>query len=167
MDEALEIEFVYGDISSKLKKEVLEFWTSERAILDEDRAKKRVNELVAVCRKSDELVGVVTHMKYFYPPLQNYFHLRRTFVKESARNQGVMKALYMKVWNIFNEQEIYKKEGIVGIMGIMENPILNSRNAAVWSDYGHSVLVGIDNRGFQIRASYFEGAKLALLKQTK
>ncbi len=164
MDQSLKIEFVWGSVTDDLKKEVLDFWKSEDAIRDEERAKKRVDQLVAVCRKDGELVGVVTHMKYFHQPLLNYFHVRRTFVKESFRNQGIMKALFQNVWDIFTEQKLYKKEGIVGIMAVLENPILNARNGALWPAYGNSVLVGIDNRGFQIRASYFEGAELSLPK---
>ncbi len=165
MDQSLKIEFVWGNVSDNLKQEVLDFWKSEAAIHDEERAKKRANELVAICRKSGELVGVVTHMKYFHQPLQNHFHVRRTFVKEKFRNQGIMKAMFQSVWDAFNKQELYKEEGIVGIMAILENPILNKRNGALWPEYGNSVLVGIDNRGFQIRASYFEGAKLSLPKR--
>ncbi len=164
MDQSLQIEFVWGNVSDDLKKEVLDFWKSEGAIRDEERAKKRVDQLVAICRKSDELVGVVTHMKYFHQPLQNHFHVRRTFVKESERQKGIMKEMFKHVWKAFNEQKIYKDEGIVGIMAVLENPILNQRNRALWPDYGNSVLVGIDKRGFQIRASYFEGAELNLPK---
>ena len=167
MDQSLKIEFVWGSVTDALKKEVLDFWESEGAIRDEKRAKKRADELVAICRKSDELVGVVTHMKYFYQPLQNYFHVRRTFVKENFRNQGIMKALFKSVWDTFNEREFYKEEGIVGIMAVLENPILNARNGALWPEYGNSVLVGIDNRGFQIRASYFEGVELSLPKMNQ
>lgn len=167
MDHAMKVEFVWGNITEDLKKEVVAFWSAEQAILDEEKAKKRANELVAICRKSGELVGVVTHVKYLYQPLQNYFHLRRTFVKESARNQGVMKALFQEIWKIFSEKKIYEAEGIVGIMGVQENPHLNSRNTAVWTEYGNNVLIGLDSRGFQIRASYFEGAKLTLPKQSQ
>ncbi|MEQ9405484.1 MAG: hypothetical protein RIM99_17980 [Cyclobacteriaceae bacterium] len=165
MDEKLSINFVWQNVSKNLEDEVVDFWLEQGAIKDEESARKRAGDLVAICRSGDHLVGVSTHAKYFYPPLQNHFHLSRTFIKDGHRNQGIMGEIFNLVWKTFEDQKLYEKEEIVGILSVMENQYLNKKTKAVWPDLANAVLAGFDRRGFQIRVGYFPEANIVLPKQ--
>ncbi|MEP5610831.1 MAG: hypothetical protein ABJP45_01215 [Cyclobacteriaceae bacterium] len=168
MNEKLKVDFVWKKVPKKVESEVIDFWISTAAITSREKATKRVKELVGTCRdENGHLVAVSTHVKYFYPPLQNHFHLSRTFVKEGHRQLGVMKQIFQMVWSNFNEKQLYKEEGIVGVLAVMENEHLNKSSKPIWDDLANGVLVGFDSRGFQIRVGYFEGAELSLPKRNQ
>jgi len=161
MDKELKVDFVWGNVSENLADEVVTFWLSQGALTDRKSAKERTKELSAICRNPNgELIGVTTLVKYFHPPLQNHFLTSRTFIKENARNLGLRIKLFNRVWSEINESQLYEKEGVVGILAVLENRYLNAKTDAVWTELRNAVLVGFDNRGLQIRVSYFPDAKI-------
>ncbi len=162
MDKNLTVEFVWRKVYEEIKKEVIDFWLSEGAIEKEEDAKNRANELLAVCKDNEKIIGVATGVKSLYPALKNHFLVYRSYVTEKYRHQGVAGLIYHHVYDELNRDGAFKDHKIIGILSAFENANLNKDRRAVWKEHRNLTFIGFDPRGVQLRVSYFDDAEIDL-----
>ncbi|MEQ9468556.1 MAG: hypothetical protein RLN88_14185 [Ekhidna sp.] len=155
------IEFVYQQITDAQKQEVINFWVAENA-LNEDQARKRVDQIALIARGDDnQVIGVSTMAKRLYEPIGKTFWVFRAFVAEGHRQQGVVLQLISEAKehlnNRFNEG---KDSDVIGILLKVQSPILMKHFPQATWPRTQFHFVGIED-GCHIRISYFDGAKIA------
>ena len=137
----------------------MKFWLAEGAIQKEEDALKRAEDLVAVCKLNDEIVGVATGIKTVYPPLHNHFVVYRTYVGKEHRQKGIARQIFHNTYDSFNQND---NQEVIGFLCALENASLNENTKAVWAKDRNLNFMGFDNRGIQIRVAFFENAEVKM-----
>ncbi|WP_424963264.1 hypothetical protein [Ekhidna sp.] len=154
------IEFVYEKLTEDRKQEVINFWTSEKA-LSEEQAKQRVDQIVLVARgEQDQIIGVSTMVKRLYEPIGKTFWVFRAFVAEKYRQQGVVLQLISSAKEELNARFYDGKDPeVIGILLKVQSPILMKHFPQATWPRTQFHYVGTED-GCHMRISYFDGAKI-------
>ncbi len=159
----LEIVNIREQPAPEVEDEVVAMWR-EHAGLEEQEARRRLSELLLVCRNSatGDIAGVCTSwLSRSNLPRLPLWHFR-TFVRPHQRRAGIALKLLMQT-RTYHEKRFV--DGIdrsgVGLYVEVENPVLKKQfPQAVWPRSG-MVYVGRNPRGDHCRVFYFEGALVA------
>lgn len=160
----ISIEDVRRQTDPDLQAEIIRFWTQNGA-LSLERATERVSEVIQIARHpSGAILGLITGHLLFVDSMQLTFYTCRGFVGPDARSQGLIYLLCRDTYLLLNREFVSgANQESVGMFLDIESPLLQARNAAVWSDPEHEIAfyyIGQKPNGNHIRIAYFEGARL-------
>jgi hypothetical protein len=156
----IKIENVWQQVTPEIKQEVIRFWSSEGASLNEEVAAERANQLVLLARDPEgNIIGVCTAYITYISNLANHLFYYRSLIARKYRQHGLAKNLLIEAGKFFNRlfQE-GKETKAIGIFLEIENQELKKYNQAVWTDGGaiNFYFIGSNNEGSYIRVFYFE-----------
>lgn len=161
-----EIVDVRSALTPELSSEIIQFWLSEGA-LPLTQAQERVTQVLQLVRQRSEdhrpgpIVGLCTGQVIWVQNLHQHFFNYRSFIGRQYRSLGVVKALCRSSFELLNQDYVSgRNREAVGVLLDIENPQLQQRRAAVWTDVCNFTFVGLSPKGNHIRIAYFDGAQI-------
>ena len=152
----------WKQVTPELQGELVAFWTQHRAIADPVLAAARAKQ--AVCLLRDEegaLCGVSTAVIRVLPRLRQPLYYFRQFFTESIRGRKQSIPFYNASCDLLRDYNAsLKTPESLGVLIELENPLMARLYERAWVDEAGSVFLGYSPRGHQLRATYFEGARL-------
>ena len=161
----LVFENVFKNASQEVKKEIEELWKSEGGLINEQRIKERLNQVVFIIRDSESalLAGVSTAEKRMVEALNNnYFYEFRCLISEKYRIAGLDVKLSMMTFEFLESISVEDENKPIGIFSVLENEKLKQEpvwRRAVWPEI-EMYFVGYTSSGNPIRVHYFKGARI-------
>lgn len=137
------------------------FWHNERALTDETQISERLQQVVMHARTAQgEIAGVCTAVNATPPQLGQPFYFWRTFIGVRWRSTPLVMSLLKRSCALLEEYAIAQGYPCIGVLLELENTrFRNKGRMAVWSN-PHFAYIGRSQRGLDLRAHYFKGAKL-------
>jgi len=156
---------VWQTLDDSTRDEVASFWQRHGAILDEQRARKRVGQVVALARAAGgEIAGVCTAQKQRVPDLGETLYYYRTFVAPGFRNGFIVRRLLARAVGVLGEySRRHPGDGAKGVYLELENPSFAKRlRWAVWPRPGlEFVYIGTTPQGLERRVLWFPHARIS------
>jgi len=137
------------------------FWRSEGALNDEAAMDQRVKQVVMHARSNDgEVAGVCTAMPMTPPRLGQPMYYWRTFVGARWRASALVMSLLKRSCVLLEEFARTHDYPCIGVLLELENDRFRERGRmATWFN-PRFVYIGRSERGLDLRALYFKGARL-------
>lgn len=158
---AATISTVWKKITPELEAELLDFWTTNKAITAEQDMAKRVKQVVCIARgDKGELVGASTAHPRISPRLRQPMYYYRNFIAEGARGQKLAVEFLEQTKQTLQEYDLsLSKPLCLGVIIELENKqVAAHRNEAQWRE--GFTFIGYSPKGAPLRVWYFDGAKL-------
>ena len=152
---------VWKQITPELEAELVKFWTSNKAIGEEQDAAKRAKQVVCIARSENgELVGASTAQPRIVPRLRQPMYYYRNFIAESARGHKLAPEFLEQSKQALQAYNLgLSKPLCLGMIIEIENKSLaGHRNQAQWKE--GFTFIGYSPKGLTLRVWYFEGARL-------
>jgi hypothetical protein len=151
---------VWRNITPELQAELADFWIAHKAMADVERAKLRAQQAVCVLRDADgALCGVATAFVQVRPRLRQPMYYFRQFIAPAHRQQQQAIPIFRAACEILEAANRAAPE-CLGVLMEIENPDLARIFSHVVGARTGAVFLGYSPRGHQLRAVYFQGAKL-------
>lgn len=137
------------------------FWRREGALADDALMDQRLAQVVMHARKKDgEVAGVCTAISMTLPRLGQPMYYWRTFVGARWRSSPLVMSLLKRSCLLLEEHARAHDFPCIGILLELENDRFRERGRmATWSS-PRFVYIGRSDRGLDLRALYFKGARL-------
>lgn len=161
----LVFENVFKGASEEVKREIVELWKAEEVLINEQRIKERLNQVIFIIRDSESvsIVGVSTAEKKMVQALNNnYFYEFRCFIGEKYRIAGLDVKLSKMTFEFLESLSKEDENRPIGIFSVLENEKLKHEpvwRRAVWPEI-EMYFVGYTSSGNPIRVHYFKGARI-------
>jgi hypothetical protein len=149
-------------VTPQLQAELLELWDRHDAISDPGVAAARARQAVCVARDGTGAnCAVSTAILRVLPRLRQPMYYYRQFVTEAFRVQKQAIPFFNAGRAILqaHNASLASPESI-GVLVELENAVLDGQHDRVCVEEAGSVFLGYSPRGLQLRATYFEGARL-------
>ncbi|MUV13706.1 hypothetical protein [Noviluteimonas gilva] len=151
---------VWRNVTPELQAELVDFWIGHKAMADAERAKLRAQQAVCVLRDADgALCGVATAFVQVRPRLRQPMYYFRQFIAPEHRRQQQAIPIFKAACEILEAANRASPE-CLGVLMEIENPDLARIFSHVVGARTGAVFLGYSPRGHQLRAVYFQGAKL-------
>ena len=151
---------VWRNVTPELQAELAQFWLSNGAMVDAERANARAMQAVCVVRDAGgALCGVATAMLRILPRLRQPTYYYRQFFAPSFRGQAQALPVFQAACRILEEANRDKPESL-GVLMEIENAGLATLFSEAIGERTGGVFIGYSPRGFQLRVIYFQGARL-------
>jgi hypothetical protein len=140
---------------------VLEFWRSEKALVDEVQAQERLREVVLhAVTDAGETAAVCTAVPATLPRLAQPLYYYRCFVGQRWRKTRLVFTLLARAFDALEEHARAHAYPCIGVLLELENDRFSKTlRAPVWPGIGF-VYAGKSGRGLELRVRYFRGARL-------
>ncbi|HEY6940932.1 hypothetical protein [Dokdonella sp.] len=141
--------------------EIKAFWRAEGALNDEAAMDQRVKQVVMhALTRSGEVAGVCTAMPMTPPRLGQPMYYWRTFVGARWRASALVMSLLKRSCVLLEEHARAHDYPCIGVLLELENDRFRERGRmATWFN-PRFVYIGRSDRGLDLRALYFKGARL-------
>jgi len=153
---------IWKQVTPELQDELVDLWTRNGAIADRTVAAARARQAVCVARDdTGALCAVSTAIVRVLPRLRQPLYYYRQFFTESFRGQKRAIPFLNRSRDVLQayNASLPVPESL-GVLLELENPILARHYDRAWVEEAASVFLGYSPRGLQLRATYFEGARL-------
>ncbi|GAB1594336.1 hypothetical protein [Lysobacter claricitrinus] len=151
---------VWKQVTPELQAELADFWLRHGALPTREAAEQRALQAVAIARDAHgALWGVSTATLRVLPRLRQHVYYYRQFFAESHRGQRATRGFALasrQVLAAYNAS--LEQPESVGVVLEFENRELASRYTRAIED--GFVFIGHSPRGFALRISYFDDARL-------
>jgi hypothetical protein len=155
---------VWQQSDPALADELVAFWRHHGAIVDEQVARRRAGQVVAVARSTrGGLAGVCTAMHRELPDLGQPVYYYRTFVAPPYRHGLIVRRLLaIAVAELEAFSRSQPERGAAGIYLELENPVFGRHlRQAVWPAKGlEFVYIGRTSHGLERRILWFRHARI-------
>lgn len=143
------------------KEDISAFWRREGALNDEAAIEQRLKQVVMHARTRDgEVAGVCTAMPMTPPRLGQPMYYWRTFVGARWRASSLVMSLLKRSCALLEEHARTHDYPCIGVLLELENDRFRERGRmATWFN-PRFVYIGRSDRGLDLRALYFKGARL-------
>jgi hypothetical protein len=159
---SLDIIPTWKQVTADLQHELVDLWVRSGAIHDPTVAAARARQAVCIARdESGALCGVSTAIVRVLPRLRQPLYYYRQFFGEGLRGQKQSVPFLNRsadVLRAYNASSPVPES--IGLLMELENPFLARHYDRAWVEEAGSVFLGYSPRGLQLRATYFEGARL-------
>ncbi len=153
---------VWKQVTPELTEEVAAFWLEHGAITTKDEAHRRAQELICVLRdESNALQGVGTAVLQVRPRLRQPMYYFRQFFAAPIRGRRQFVPFFQSCKQVLQEYNagLATPESL-GILIELENGKIAKAYPHVYEPDFDAVFLGYSPRGREMRAAYFENAKL-------
>lgn len=143
------------------KAEISAFWRREGALNDDAAIDQRLKQVVMHARTpAGEVAGVCTAMPLTPPRLGQPMYYWRTFVGARWRRSALVMSLLKRSCVLLEEHARTHGYPCIGVLLELENDRFRERGRmATWFN-PRFVYIGRSDRGLDLRALYFKGARL-------
>lgn len=122
-----EIIQVFGEVGNSLSEEIASFWLTNRAIADQQEAKRRTAEVVCLARDSaGEIVAVNSVYAGNLAGPESPYYFFRMFTRPGDRSLGLAERMVVNAVDCLTERHA---AGIKGIVLVTENEKLMTRGS--------------------------------------
>lgn len=137
------------------------FWQQEQAIAHAEDAEQRLRQVVVYAVTGDgALAGVATALPMLPPSFGQPMYYLRAFVGRAWRTTPLVRELTIKACNLLAAHAREKSFPCIGVLLELENArFAQALRKPVWH-HPRFHYVGLSPRGLEMRALYFEGARL-------
>lgn len=159
---SLEIFPVWKNITPELEAELVQFWVSNKAIVDEKLAAERAKQVVCLARSEQGgIIGVSTAQPRIVPRLRQPMYYYRNFIVADYRGKQLSMPFLLKSKQVLQDYNLALPEPVcIGIIMELENQSLAAHfNQAHWHLTGFT-FIGYSPKGLHLRVWYFEGVRL-------
>lgn len=153
---------IVSEITSTIKIDLINYWTQNR-ILNEEKARKRCEEVVIIARSEDNtIVGVMTALNQFIPMLKNYCYVMR-FSINAQHNDSFLPIKIGRLAYVELEQKAkLERNSPIGLFAVIQNTKMKLLwNYAVWPKMPF-VYIGDTPEGHQRRVLFFQQTQIAI-----
>lgn len=153
---------VWKNVTSELFAELMDLWGRSQAIADPDKALVRARQAVCIARDANgTLCGVGTAFIRVLPRLRQPMYYYRQFFAPEFRGQKQAIPFFNRARQVLQDYNAgLDAPESLGVLLELENRMLATHYTRVHEPAGDSTFIGYSPRGLQLRASYFEGARL-------
>lgn len=153
---------VWKQVSAELRAELVEFWTSHRAIGDRAIAEQRAAEVVCVGRDADGAIcAVSTAVLCALPRLRQPMYYFRLFFAKSARGRGQVLPVYNRSCEVLEAYNAaLPSPESIGVLTELESRFLSAFYKRAYEAEADSTFIGYSPRGLQLRVTYFKDVVL-------
>ncbi|WP_424964113.1 hypothetical protein [Ekhidna sp.] len=166
MKKEILIEFVWGNLTEDLKKRVIDFWIMEKAITKKEDAENRVNDLLAIAKIDDTLVGVATGIVTPHPQLKSKVVFYRTYIAQDHRNNKIAQRLFLKSFEELDKIDDLKKDNVMGLLIAFQSPVLVENyikdQKPVLEKFHDLTFIGYDQTGVPMRIAFFNNVSIKI-----
>jgi hypothetical protein len=158
----VEILPTWKQVTPELQDELVDLWTRNGAIADPTVATARARQAVCVARdERGALCGVSTAIVRVLPRLRQPMYYYRQFFTEGLRGRKQAIPFLNQSRDVLQayNASLPKPESL-GILVELENAMLARHYDRAWVEEAESVFLGYSPRGLQLRATYFQDARL-------
>ncbi len=161
---SFEYDIVWQKLDDATRDRIVAFWQTHGAIRDEQAARARVDQVVALARnENDEIAGVCTAVDLVVPDIGERLYYYRTFVAPPFRTGFVVRRLlFLAVQALEEHARHHVETSAKGVYLELENPsFARHLRQAVWPRRGlEFVFIGRTARGLERRVRWFEHARI-------
>lgn len=159
---SIEIIPVWQQVTPELQVELVEFWTTHKAIPHEGVAAERAKQAVCITRDEDgKICGVSTAVIRVLPRLRQPLYFYRQFFAEGVRGKKQSVPFLNRARQILQEYNAgLETPESLGVLLELENQQLAMHYTRAYEPTADSTFIGYSPRGLHLRASYFDGARL-------
>lgn len=152
----------WKQVNPELQDELVELWMHNGAIADPAVAAARARQAVCVARdENGALCGVSTAIVRVLPRLRQPMYYYRQFFTEGLRGQKQAIPFLNKSREVLQDYNAsLPVPESLGILLELENTFFAKYYDRAWVEEAESVFLGYSPRGLQLRASYFQDARL-------
>lgn len=158
---AFEVVVDFPSVAPENAEAIRAFWKREGALKDDAMADDRLKQVVMHALTPDgEVAGVCTAMKTVMPMLGQPMYFWRTFIGAKWRASPLVMTLLKRSCTLLEEHARANEFPAIGILLELENTRFKEKGRmAVWYNPRFFYL-GRSQRGLDMRAYYFKGARL-------
>jgi hypothetical protein len=159
---AYDITPVWKNVGPELADELVDLWGRAGAIADLAKAAQRATEAVCIARDADGILcGVGTAVLRVPPRLRQPMYTYRQFFSPRFRGGRQTVPFFNHARKVLQEYNaaLAGPESL-GVLVELENARLAAHYDRACMPEADSVFIGYSPRGLQLRASYFDGARL-------
>lgn len=139
---------VYGQIDEELARELIDFWTRNKAIPNLRKARARVPQVVLIARNADgQLAGVSTVYRMTVNRDRQYYFYRM-FIQPSDRVPGMMRFMTKRTFDYLRDLKVEDKPA--GMAVVTENIKLMKRGIRREFERNGYTCLGKTRRGFDL-----------------
>ncbi|MBY6204085.1 hypothetical protein [Halomonas denitrificans] len=161
---SFDYDIVWRTLDDATRDRIVAFWQTHGAIRDEQAARARVDQVVAVARsEGGEIAGVCTAIDLVVPDIGEPLYYYRTFIAPPFRTGFVVRRLLFLAVQALEEHARRDPESSAkGVYLELENPsFARHLRQAVWPRRGlEFVFIGRSARGLERRVRWFEHARI-------
>ena len=140
---------------------VSEFWISENAIQNTADADKRLSQVVLYARAaSGEVVGVATAVPVVPPRFGQPMYYFRAFIGQAWRGTPLVRQMMVRACAVLETYARERNFPCIGVLLELENARFNTSLRSPFWRSTRFHYIGKSERGLEMRAFYFEGARL-------
>ena len=158
----VEIIQVWKQVTPQLGEELMAFWRSNKAIVDDAAAATRATQAVCIVRdEAGALCGVSTAVVKVLPRLRQPMYYYRQYFAKSLRGKNQFIPVYLQTKQILNDYNAALESAeSLGLLIETENAKLSKAYPHAHEPAFDASFIGYSPRGTQIYVSYFDGAVL-------
>lgn len=140
---------------------VSEFWRRENAIQNQDGVARRLKQVVLyACAHNGEVAGVATAIPMLPPRFGQPMYYLRVFVGQAWRATPLVRELTIRACSVLEAYARERDFPCIGVLLELENArFYKALRKPVWWN-PRFYYVGKSERGLEVRALYFEDARL-------
>ncbi|MDI1252304.1 hypothetical protein [Thermomonas sp.] len=153
---------VWKKVTPVLGEELMAFWRSNKAIVDDAAAAMRATQAVCIARdESGAICGVGTAVIKVLPRLRQPMYYYRQFFAKSMRGRSQLIPFYQQARQALQEYNAsLDKPESLGVLIETENAKLSSAYNHAYEPAFAATFIGYSPRGTHLYVSYFDGAAL-------
>ncbi len=161
---SFDYDVVWQTLDDPTRDAIVAFWDHHGAIRNEQAARSRVDQVVALARTgSDEIAGVCTAVPRSLPDLGERLYYYRTFVAPPFRTGFIVRRLLLLAVRTLEAWSSEHPElGANGVYLELENPSFSRHlRQAIWPRPGlEFVYIGRTATGLERRVKWFDHARI-------
>lgn len=153
---------VWKQVTPQLGEELMAFWRSNKAIVDDSAAATRATQAVCIARdEAGAICGVGTAVIKVLPRLRQPMYYYRQFFAKAMRGRSQLIPFYLQARQTLQayNASLDKPESL-GVLIETENSKLSSAYNHAYEPSFAATFIGYSPRGTHMYVSYFDGAVL-------
>lgn len=153
---------VWNRVTPALSEELMAFWRSNKAIVDDAAAAARATQAVCIARdEAGAICGVGTAVIKVLPRLRQPMYYYRQYFAKSMRGRSQLIPFYLQARAALQDYNTsLDKPESLGVLIETENAKLSSAYKHAYEPAFEATFIGYSPRGTHLYVSYFEGAEL-------
>jgi len=148
------LRFVHGEVDESTAKEIIDLWSLNQALLNDEEAKRRVSEVACIARNtSGELVAVNSIYLREVPNAGGRFYFYRQFTRPKDRHIGLSLTMLRQTLTFLKSRELQlppSPQSVRGVILIAENAKLARKGMHRLFQRSGLTLVARESRGLNV-----------------
>ncbi len=148
------LRFVHGEVNESTAKEIINLWSLNQALLNEEEAKRRISEVACIARNaSGEVVAVNSIYLREVPNAGGQFYFYRQFTRPQDRCIALSLSMLRQTLAFLKSRELEQPpspQSVQGVILIAENAKLSRKGMHRLLQRSGLTLVARESRGLNV-----------------